>query len=626
MDQRQLNFYNIELQHLRETAAEFAREFPKIAGRLALDREAKEACPDPFVERLMEGFAFLAARVHLKLDAEFPRFTHSILETVFPHYLSPTPSMAVVRFEPVKDPGQVESAFVLPRGSTLKANIATGERTACEYRTAQDVEIWPIRLVEGRYYTRDVGQLDLPSSLGARAAFRLRLQGPAGVPFKAMKGLDRLTLFLRGADDLPVRIFEQIFARGLGAVVEALGEERRKVRAVLPPSCLRRVGFRDDEALLPFGARSFRGYRFLHEYFAMPERFLFFEISGLGKLVSQAVEDHLDIILPLKESETRLENRVDGSCFELFCSPVINLFPKRTDRVQVTDRHSEFQVIADKTRPVDFELFSIEQVTGFSNTQSDEQEFYPFYLAKDTDGESRAFFTINRVPRIVSSKERRSTDASFYTGSEVYLSLVDPHCAPYRSSHSQLGVQALCTNRHLPLKMALGLGDTDFSLQVNAPVQSIRCVSGPTRPQPPFAAGGRAWRAISHFSLNYLSLLDAPDGQGAVALHDLLKLYSDPSDAFVKKQIEGVRSARATPIVRRAETPGPIAFARGLEVSLLFDEDAFQGTGIFVLGSVLEQFFARYVSLNSFTETVIRSQQRGEIIRWKPQVGRRQLI
>ncbi len=441
-----------------------------------------------------------------------------------------------------------------------------------------------------------------------------------------MKGLDRLTIFLRGADDLPVRLFEQIFARGLGGIVEALGEDRRKVRTVLPPSCLRRIGFRDDEALLPFGPRSFRGYRFLHEYFAMPERFLFFEIGGLGRTVAQAQEDQIDLIIPLKEPETRLENRVDASCFDLFCSPAINLFPKRTDRVQVTDRFSEFQVIADKTRPVDYEVFSIDQVTGFGSSQSDEQQFRPFYLAKDTDAESGAFFSIHRVPRIVSAKERRSSDASFYTGNEVYLSLVDARCAPYRSSLSQLGVQALCTNRHLPLKMALGMGDTDFSLQVNAPIQSVRCVSGPTRPQPPFAAGGRAWRMIRHLSLNYLSLLDAPGDEGAVALHDLLKLYTDPADAFTKKQVEGVRSAQAAPIVRRVETPGPIAFARGLEVSLLFDEDAFQGTGMFVLGSVLEQFFGRYVSLNSFTETVIRSQQRGEIIRWKPQVGRRPLI
>jgi len=625
MDRRFLNSYNIELQHLREMAAEFAREYPKIAGRLALDREAKEICPDPFVERLLEGFAFLAARIHLKLDAEFPRFTQSILETVYPHYLSPTPSMAIVRFEPNPNAGQMETAFVLPRGSALKGTIAGDEKTPCDYRTAQDVEIWPIRIAEAHYYTRDVGQLELPPGLGARAALRIRLQTTSGEPFKSMK-LDRLSFYLRGADDLPVRLFEQIFARGLGSVVDAVTAQGQKVRSVLPASNIRRVGFRDNEALLPYGPRSFQGYRFLHEYFAMPERLLFFEMNGLARGVGQADRNQLDLIIPLKESETRLENRVDASSFELFCSPVINLFSKRADRVQMSDRFSEFHVVADKTRPVDFEIFSVEQVTGFAGGQDDEQRFEPFYLAKDTDFESGAFFTVNRLPRVLTAKERRFGGASAYTGSEVYLSLVDARCAPYRSSLAQLGVQTLCTNRHLPLKMPCGMGETDFSLQINAPVQSIRCLTGPTRPRTPFGEGNRAWRMLSHLSLNYLSLLDAPGGEGAVALHDLLKLYADPSDAFLKKQIEGVRSAQATPIVRRADTPGPIAFARGLEVSVLFDEDAFQGTGIFVLGSVLEQFFARYVSLNSFTETVIRSQQRGDIIRWPPQIGRRPLI
>ncbi len=165
MDRRLLNFYNIELQHLRETAAEFARDFPKIAGRLSLDKEAKEICPDPFVERLLEGFAYLAARVHLKLDAEFPRFTQSILETVYPHYLSPTPSMALVRFGVLKQAAQMENGFLIPRGSSLKGSLAKDEKTACEYRTAHDVHLWPIHVVEAQYYTRDLAQLELPPEL-----------------------------------------------------------------------------------------------------------------------------------------------------------------------------------------------------------------------------------------------------------------------------------------------------------------------------------------------------------------------------------------------------------------------------------------------------------------------------
>src|SRR4030095_8356372 len=186
MDRRLLNHYNIELAHLRQTAAEFAQEFPKIAGRLTLDREAKEICPDPFVERLLEGFAFLAARVHLKLDAEFPRFTQAILETVYPHYLSPLPSMAVVRFDSDPTATEMENGFVVPRGTALKSNLGRDEKTACEYRTAHEVQLWPLRISEAQYYTRDVGQLDLPRELGARAAIRIRLQTPNEIPINSL--------------------------------------------------------------------------------------------------------------------------------------------------------------------------------------------------------------------------------------------------------------------------------------------------------------------------------------------------------------------------------------------------------------------------------------------------------
>ena len=624
MDRRLLNLYNIELQHLRETAAEFARDFPKIAGRLALDRDAKEICPDPFVERLLEGFAFLAARVQLKIDAEFPRFTQSILETVYPHYLSPIPSMAVVRFEPDPSATQPENGFTVPRSSTLVSKVGRDDKTACEYRTAHEVQVWPIRITEAEYYTRGVAQLDLPRELGARAAIRIRLQSENGIPFKSIS-VDRLPFYIRGADELPVSIYEQIFSRSTGVVVQPLSSSRQKPRAILPAWNVERVGFDDDQALLPYGPRGFQGYRLLQEYFALPQRFLFFALTGLRQGLGLAEGDQVDLIIALKEQEIRLEQRIDASVFDLYCTPAINLFPMRTDRIQLSDRFSEYQVICDRTRPLDFEVFSVESVTAYSANQEDQQNFLPFYLARDSSSETGAFFTVHRVPRVPSERERRVGRISSYGGSEVFLSLVDAKAAPYRPELSQLGVNALCTNRHLPMDLAIGLGETDFSLQFHGPIRAIRCVGGPTAPRPPFAQDEGAWRIISHLSLNYLSLLDQPD-EGAVALRDLLKLYADPSDAFIKKQIDGVRAARVAPIVRRVETPGPIAFARGLEVSVLFDENAFEGTGMFVLGAVLEQFFARYVSLNSFTETVIKSEQRGDIVRWPPRVGRKQLI
>jgi len=624
MDERLLDHYNNELRHLRETAGEFAREFPKIAGRLALDKDAREVCPDPYVERLLEGFAWLAARIHLKLDAEFPRFTQSLLETVYPHYLSPIPSMTVVRFDPEEQDTALAAGVVVPRGTLLRSNIGKGERTACTFQTAHEVRLLPLRLAEARYFTRDVSELNLPAELRAKAAIRIRLQVTAGVPLPEV-GLDPVTFFLRGADELPALIYEQIFARKAGLVVQSAAE-RGKTLATLPAANIRRVGFSDQEALLPPSPRSFEGYRLVREYFAFPQRFLFFEVAGLAEAVKRCPGDSLDLVIALKEQDTRLEGRLDKSFFELFCAPAINLFSKQLDRISLSDRFAEFHVVADRNRPLDFETFELQNVTGFGALAGEEQEYRPFFLAKDTDVSAGAFYTTNRVPRVLTAREKQFGQKSAYFGTEVYLSLVDATCAPYRSSLRQLGIKALCTNRHLPIQMAKGIGRTDFTMDLSAPVASIRCLSGPTLPRPSQAEGRFSWRLVSHLSLNYLSLLDARGEDGAVALREILKLYTDPNDRQIAKQIEGLLSVRSSPVVRRVKTPGPITFARGLEIVLNFDEPAYEGTGVFLLGGVLEQFFAKYVSLNSFTETIIKTQQRGEIIRWPAQMGKRQII
>ena len=124
----------------------------------------------------------------------------------------------------------------------------------------------------------------------------------------------------------------------------------------------------------------------------------------------------------------------------------------------------------------------------------------------------------------------------------------------------------------------------------------------------------------------YLSLLDSDERQGAAALRELLGLYGDRGQAHILKQIEGVRSVTAAPITRRVSTPGPIAFARGLEVTITFDESLFEGTGVFVLGAVLERFVSKYVSINSFTRTVVGTTDRGEVMQWPVRTGLRHTL
>jgi type VI secretion system protein ImpG len=319
---------------------------------------------------------------------------------------------------------------------------------------------------------------------------------------------------------------------------------------------------------------------------------------------------------------------VNADNFGLFCSPAINVFHKRLDRIQVSDRFFEFHVVPDRTKAQDFEVYKISKVTGYGAGSEQLQEFLPFYLAKDLgERDPSGYYVTNRVSRPPSqeaaSRGRRSRS---YSGSEVYISLVDSSASPYSVDIKQLGVEALCTNRDLPLHMPVGLGQTDFTMEKAAPCTAIRCLGNPTSPRSSHAEGEIGWRIINHLSLNYLSLVNTNEREGASALRDILRLYSDTADLQTRKQVDGIKSVSCRPITRRITTSGSIAFARGLEVTVTLEEALFEGTGVFLLGAVLEQFFAKYVSINSFTETVVKTVERGEIMRWRMRNGLRPIL
>jgi type VI secretion system protein ImpG len=624
MDKRFLQLYNDELQFMRELSGEFAAEYPKIAGRLGLDREGKEVCADPFVERLLEGFAFLTARVHNKFEGEFPRLTQGLLETVYPHYLAPVPSMLVARFEPDLSDGALLAGHPLKRGTVIRSTLGRGERTACEYRSAHHVTLWPLKIAEAQYYTRDVATLNLPAGTTARAALRIRLQITAGGDGAALRKMPHLDFYIRGSDEFPMRLYEQVIGRQTGALVRPVEPGQRAPAAVrLSKHAVQRVGFAEDEALLPQSPRTFEGYRLLKEYFSFPARFLFFRVAGLGEAFGGSKARAFDIILLFGAQDPQLDGKVDATSFDLFCTPAINLVSRRADRIQISDRFHEHQVIVDRTRPLDFEVFQIEKVTGIGSRTGEEQEFRPFYRSRHDDFAAGAFFATHRVPRTLTQQEKRFGKNSSYTGSELYLSLVDAAAAPYHTNLRQLAVEVLVTNRHLPLTMALGLEKTDFFVESGGPVQAVRCVSGPTSPRPSFIDGEILWRIVSHLSLNYFSLLDHGESEGATAFRELLRLYVETTDRSLLKQIEGVRSIVGRPVVRRVELPGPVTFARGSELAVTLDETGFEGAGVFLFGAVVERFFAKYVSINSFTETVVVSRQRGEVMRWPIQIGSR---
>lgn len=626
MDAKLLDYYNRELTYMHELGAEFAQRYPKIAGRLGM-RGIEVS--DPYVERLLEGFSFLTARIQLKMDAEFPRFSQRLLEVVYPNFLAPLPAMAVVQIDGNLNEGSLKAGYELPRHTILRGRMIKGEQTACEFRTGHAVTLWPIRIAEAGIgpVPADIAQAMPMVARQARSAITIKLEAVGGARFADMP-LDRLEFFLSGAELHALRVLELATHHGLGVVCRSgPGATSGSARIVpLGDDAIKHEGFDPEQALLPYDARSFQGYRLLHEYFAFPDRYLFFSVNKLRAAAAAMGGTTMEIVILLDRADADLERLVDAKHFSLFCTPIINLVPRRSDRIPVGPGQHEHHAVIDRTRPRDFEIFTVERVTGHMANGSEEREFRPFLgsFAAD-DGDFGAYFSLRREPRLVSDRARAQGTRTSYTGSEVYVSLVDQHDAPFPHSLRHITLDALCTNRDLPLLLPTGL-ESDFTLRVSAPVRAIRILRGPSRPYPALAEGALTWRLISHLGLNYLSLTDVDAAQGASALREMLDLYGNLADPAVRRQIQGVRSMALVPVFRRLPEPGPIVFGRGVEIALKIDEVAFSGASPYLFGAVLEQFFSRHVSLNSFTEFALTSLQRGEIARWSPRVGRRPAV
>lgn len=627
MDPRLLRHYNTELAHLREMGAEFAQQFPKIAARLGMNGID---VADPYVERLLEGTAFLAARVQLKIEEEFPRFTQQLTHVVLPQAACPTPSMLIARLSPDLASPNLAEGFVVPRGAALIASMPPPHTTSCEFRTAADLTLWPIELTEARY----IAQLqDLPlaslrqtQALAPRVkgALRIRLSAVEGVSFDALR-LDALSLYFAGGDETAYRLYETVMA-GTLAIAVSTPERPSRALAVLPADALAPAGFSDAEALLPVTPNAFQGYRLLHEYFALPERFRFTRIDGLASVLPSFAAREIELTFLLATADAALERIVTKDNVLLDCVPAINLFAKQADRALVTETAARFHVVPDRTHPLDFEVHSVTGVSGYGASDDTEQTFHPFYgdFLADRPGDA-AYFTTEREPRIVPAARQKSGARTEYVGSETYVSIVDPNAAPYRGSLRQLSFATLCTNRDLPLSMPRGGAGGGFSLDIAAPVAAVRCVSGPSRPAPANLDAARSWRLIDQLSLHYLSLGHG-SREAAAALRALLALHVPDADQAGRAQVAGVVSVDAKPVVRRLPMPGPIAFGRGLTIEVSVDELAFQGGSAWLFGCVLDRFFARYVSINSFVQTALRTSARGEILGLPPRCGTRAIF
>ncbi|CAB3711903.1 hypothetical protein LMG22037_04112 [Paraburkholderia phenoliruptrix] len=629
MDPRLLDYYNQELIYMRELATEFAQAHRKIARRLGM--QAGEVA-DPYVERLIESFCFMAARMQIKLDAEFPRFTGRLLEVIYPNYVAPTPSIAVARLYPGRAEGNLAEGYRIARGTSFTARVPDGEKTACQFTSGQDVTLWPLTITEARLtgIPPDIPALDryVPPDTQVRGALRLRLSTTGDMRIADLKGLDRLPVYLSGDEQVASHLFELLHVAGVASVIAAPGEFGAPGRppAAVTQSAVEHEGLRTDQNLLPLTWTKFHGHNLLHEYFACPARFWFFALNGLAEGLSRVNGREVEIVVLLDRAPGQLANLVDASRFALFCTPVINLFNKHTDRIEISPRDTEFHLVPARLAPLDYEVFSVETVYGQVAATSDEQEFRPLYQTLNNDeGNHGRYFSTRRERRLVSDSARRYGTRTPYVGTEVFLSLVDQHEAPYGENIRFLSVDALLTNRDLATLVPRD-GVRDLETAQSAPVDSIGLIRPPSPPLPPYAEREMAWRLIRQLNFNYLPLDELDHREGGQSLRDLLRLYLADSDTGHSRQVESLVGVKTRPVTRKLPGTGPMTFGRGIECALTVDETGFSGVSPYLFGVILEHWLARHVSINSFTQTELHSMQRGRIARWPVRTGTRGVL
>ena len=653
MNREFMELYNRELSLFYEHAEEFANEYPGVAERLgAMTQDA----PDPMIAALLEGSAFLATRVQLKLKHEFGNFTDNLLEQLVPNFLAPIPSVFQAQAMPEFGDEALREGLVLKRGSYLDAAYRERDRSiSCRYQLASEIAIYPLSIVKSEYLSAvapiEALGITVPRDAmgGLRLGFRVRstrnlaaeppLEQTEEKPNTWAKGLKipYLKVHCAGAEAEAVALYEQIFGHTVKLALRWKGHDLKWHSRSLPVGeVLSQIGFEPDEALYPIDHRVFRGFDYIRDYFTFPQNFLGFRLNGLGEYLADIEAPEFELVFVFDEVNPRLSSAVDQESFALFCASAINLFEKSCDRVFLRPNEFEYQIVPERTRNLDFEPHRIVSVAAHRSGDSERRTVHPIYSSPEdqTARQAAMFYSIRRLQRRRTGDETKYGMRSDYMGTDVFLTLVGHEkLAELGDEINELSVRALCSNRHLPEHLPVGETGADFILLDNDQIQ-IRAATQPTRPREPVISGmidrsrpnytgENTWRLINMLAMNHLGLVEKRAGEGARAVKDILSLFADLSDGVTERRIRGVRTVSSRPVTRRVRVQNSMATARGLEITVTIEDNAFEGSGVYLLGAVLDRFFAEYVSINHFTETVIRTPERQEIMRWPARVGRR---
>ncbi len=593
-----LDYYERELEFIRGEASEFARRYPKIAGRLRLKNA--ETLEDPHVSRLIEAFALLCARLRIKMEDEFPEICLALLQALYPQYVAPVPPIAICQLSLTDKAIDIPTGRTHYRGEMLESEEIGGVR--CMFRLCYDTQLLPLSIESAEYL-----ESPLPFPVEAswkndvQAAVRIRMTSQSEkLPLKDMQ-FDYLRFYLGGSNVLGNTLYAALMRDALGVT---LYQPKNPSGVSLPSSTIASAGFADRQGLIDDDPRTIKAYRLLWEFFAAPEKFRFVDFQ-LSKCWTTAVgESQVDLVVLLRRSHPELR-ALRSDTMRLGCSPVINLFEQVADSTRLTANQTEYRIIADARKPRGVEVISVEQVTASSPGGQEKVVFKPFFMPShrlDMESPERYWHSTRR--------RRLAEDNEGDRGSEVYLTLVDRASAPQPLDEWTMHVTTICCNRDMVSRLPFGGGAPSLVLQNAGGAVTVELLTPPTMTLRPLDSDEYYWRIISHLNLNHLTLLD--NENGAEALREILRLYNPNDSEETKRAIQSIESVQYKRAVGRIPSSVGAGFCRGVEILVRVDEERLVGMGPYMFAAVLDRFFSLFSTINSFTRLTVHTLTGGE--------------
>lgn len=588
--------YVNELAYLRNAGAEFARAHPKLARRLELGREGSA---DPQVQRLIESFAFLTARIQREIEADFPLIPAALLGALYPHLIAPIPSLAIARFDTDAEHSRATLGIEVPRETQLFATAEDG--LTCRFRTCYPVTLWPL--------TVDAVEMASPHALANPAIDRLGGKVAA---------ILRVRLTCVGNRDLsemaPTRLRFHIDADSATAetlyevLCNRVGQIWVSTEGGAPVPCSARiepVGFAADEAVLPHPPTAHQAYRLVQEYFVFPQKYLFVDLAGLPPLGSGKTVEFLFLLATRPPAGMVLEN----DTLVLGCTPMVNLFHRTSEPIRVDHTQVEYRLNPDTRWERATEVHSILKITDTAAASGKDRAIMPFFSVSHPPAKAE--------PDCYWMARRQPTGRPDLPGTDVLVSFKDLALQPSLPDSPVLFAHTLCTNRGAAEQIPAG---SRLEMELGVPVAAIICLSRPTPQLTPPEDGETLWQLVSHLSLNHLSLDGGADSLDA--LKEILRLYGGLRGIHGHQMIDSLESLSTRRVVRRIGVDSWRGFCRGVEVTLAVNDENV-GAGLYLFTAVLARFLGLYCGVNLFTQLVVANprRQEGAWITWPPLSG-----